>query len=430
MAVRPPLLFISPIMPADGGNGLAMRMGGFLEAYARRFAVSLVVTPVAGQIAADEQQPPFVVRHAERVIVLPLERAMHPLFQLIARHRDPAERRAAMKAYPRPRPFFYDPVLLCEAMTERLGAESRFALVHVGRLYMAPLAGPYFGHARCILDLDDDDARTLRRIGALRAANGDAAGGEDDAADAGKFETLAREYLQRFSLCLVASEPDRASLESRHPGLAIAVVENAVRTGKTAVMHGGIAPIDLLMVGSLGYYPNIDAAKFFCREVLPRLGPARLTILGSKPGPAVAVLGQQKNVTVAADVPDVAPYYAASRVVVVPIRAGGGSRIKILEAFAQGRPVVSTTLGAEGLDVADGRHLLIADRADDFAVAVRRLLNDADLAARLVAAARQLVAERYDLARIATRIESLADGQAAMIECGRSGAQSQRGHNG
>ncbi len=430
MAARPPLLFISPIMPADGGNGLAMRMGGFLEAYARRFAVSLVVAPVAGQIAAGEQQTPFAVRHAERIIVLPLDQALHPLFQLIARHRDPLQRRAAMKAYPRPRSFFYDPVLLRQAMAEKLGAESRFALVHVGRLYMAPLAESYFGQARCILDLDDDDARTLRRIGALRAANGDVAGGEDDAADAGKFEALAGEYLARFSLCLVASEPDKASLESRHPGLAIAVVENAIRPAKPPEGQSGIAPIDLLMVGSLGYYPNVDAAKFFCREVLPGLGPARLTILGSKPGPAVMALGQLKNVTIAADVPDVAPYYAASRVVVVPIRAGGGSRIKILEAFAQGRPVVSTTLGAEGLAVGDGRHLLIADRAEDFAAAIQRLLNDPDLAAHLVAAARQLVAERYDLARIATRIESLADGQGAMIECAGSGVQPQRGHHG
>jgi glycosyltransferase involved in cell wall biosynthesis len=433
MAARPPLLFIAPIMPADGGNGLAMRMGVFLEAYARRFAISLVVAPIAGQLAAGglgaSGPTPFVARHAERVVVLSLERALHPLFQLIARHRDPAERRAAMRAYPRPRSFSYDPVLMREAMADRLGVESRFAMVHVGRLYMAPLAEAYFGHARCILDMDDDDARTLQRIGALRAANGDVAGGEDDTADAGKFEALASEYLPRFSLCLVSSEPDKASLESRRPGGTIGVVENAIRPAKTAAADGAIAPIDLLMVGSLGYYPNVDAAMFFCREVLPRLYPANFTILGSRPGPAITVLGRTKGVSIAADVPDVAPYYAASRVVVAPIRAGGGSRIKILEAFAQGRPVVSTRLGAEGLDVADGRHLLLADQADDFAAAARRLLHDPDLAGRLVAAARQLVAEHYDVARIATRIESLADQPGAMIECAGPEAQSQRGHH-
>ncbi len=422
MAARPRLLFISPIMPADGGNGLAMRMGVFLEAYARRFAVSLVVAPIAGHVAAGEPSP-FVTRHAERVIVLPLERALHPLFQLIARHRDPAERRKAMRAYPRPRSFSYDPVLLREAMAELLGAESRFTVVHVGRLYMAPLAESYFGQARCILDLDDDDARTLRRIGALRAANGDLPGGEDDAADAGKFEVMASEYLPRFSLSLASSEPDKVSLESRHPGERIAVIENAIRPAKTAagaaaaIPPAWVAPIDLLMVGSLGYYPNVDAALYFCRGILPLLKPANLTILGSRPAPAVAALGRQEGVSIAADVPDPAPYYAASRVAVVPIRAGGGSRVKILEAFAQGRPVVSTTLGAEGLAVGDERHLLIADRAEDFAAAVRRLLDDPDLAARLVAAGHQLVAERYDFARIATRIESLADEPRAMIEC-------------
>ena len=403
-----------------------------LEAYARRFTVSLVVAPVAGQLAGVEPTP-FALRHAERVIVLPLDQALHPLFQLIARHRDPAARRVAMKAYPRPRAFFYDPVLLREAMAARLGTAPRVATVHVGRLYMAPLAETYFGSARCILDMDEDDARTLRRIAGLRIANGDVTGAEGDEADAGKFETLANEYLPRFAFSLVASEQDKASLESRYPGARIGVIENAIRPGAAMTLPGGIAPIDLLMVGSLGYYPNIDAAQFFCREILPRLRSATptlsLTILGSRPASSVTALGQEKGVTIAADVPDPAPYYAAARAVVAPIRAGGGSRIKILEAFAQGRPVVATRLAAEGLDVADGHHLLIADQADDFAAAVLRLLSDPDLGAGLVIAARALVAERYDVARVAQRIEGLADGPGAMIECADPDAQSQRGHH-
>lgn len=421
MTGRPPLLFISPLMPAAGGNGLAMRMGTFLEAYARRFSVSLVVAPVSGQQDGGEPAS-FACRHAERVIVLPLDRALHPLIQIIARHRDPVARRAALRAYPRPRPLYYDPILLREVMTEQLGAARDFALVHVGRLYMAPLAEAYLGKTRTILDLDEDDSRTMRRIGALRAANGDA-NGEDEEADAGKYEKLIGEYPPRFELSLVASDAEKANLQSRHPGTRIAVIENAVRP-PAAPTADSAPPSDLLMVGSLSYYPNVDGALFFCREIFPQLAPATLTIVGRRPAAAVTALGRQPGISIAADVADPAPYYRAARLAVVPIRAGGGSRIKILEAFAHGLPVVSTSLGAEGLAVKEGYHLLIADEPLDFAIAVKRLLADRDLAARLVAAGRALVAERYDMARIATRIEALADGTRGMIECADSSTQS------
>jgi glycosyltransferase involved in cell wall biosynthesis len=126
-------------------------------------------------------------------------------------------------------------------------------------------------------------------------------------------------------------------------------------------------------------------------------------------------------VSVLADVTSLAPYYAAARMAIVPIRAGGGSRIKILEAFAHGRPVIATRLGAEGLGLVDGQHLLIADTAEDFAAAARRLLADPDLAVRLVSKAGALVEQRYALDRVASMIEKaiepLADPPEGVIEC-------------
>jgi len=122
-----------------------------------------------------------------------------------------------------------------------------------------------------------------------------------------------------------------------------------------------------------------------------------------------------------ADVASLAPYYAAARMAVVPIRAGGGSRIKILEAFAHGRPVIATRLGAEGLGVVDEQHLLIADTAEDFAASARRLLADTALAERLVYQARALVEQRYALERVVSAIEKtiepLADPPDGVIEC-------------
>ena len=424
MPAKPSLLFVSPTRPARGGNGLAMRMGIFLEAYARRFQVTLVVVPLAGQ-TSNETLTPFVLRHTRRVIELPLDRVMHPLIQLIARHRDPEARRVAMRAYPRPRPLYYDPIATRELLADQLG-EERFALVHAGRIYVAPLVDPYLGKTRCILDLDEDDARSLLRIGRLLAANGDV-GAADYDGDAAKFDALMGEYLPRFDRCLVAAEAEAACLRARYPGAALGVIANAIRPREllndASTGCPPLDPIDLLMVGTLGYYPNADGAAFLCRDIVPLLGRngqwPRIAIVGSKPPESVRALGALPEVSVFADVPDVAPYYAAAKVAVVPLRAGGGSRIKILEAFAHGRPVVSTRIGAEGLAVADGRHLLLADTAEAFAAAVRRLLSDPDLAARLAAEARQLVDERYDFECVAREIEALADPAAGVIECGR-----------
>ena len=409
MAADPALLFISPVMPADRGNGLAMRMGVFLEAYARRFAVTLAVVPVTGNHAGEASA--FVQRHAARVVSLPLNRVMHPLLQLIARHRDPEERRRALQAYPRPRPLFYDPIATCEMLTAELD-EEHFAIVHAGRSYMAPLVEPWFGRARCILDLDEDDARTLRRIGKLRAENRESQADGDEAADATKFESLIGEYLPRFDLALLANELELAGLRQRYPGAALALIPTAIRPPAAAPSPGAVPRIDFLMVGTLGYYPNADGALYFCREVLPLIGPAQVTIVGSRPPAILRSLAGEAGISLAADVPDVAPYYAAARAAIVPIRAGGGSRIKILEAFAYGVPVISTAIGAEGLAVEDGRHLLIADSARDFAAAAQRLLGDRDLARRLAGEARALLRERYEFEQIARRIEGLADGGA------------------
>jgi glycosyltransferase involved in cell wall biosynthesis len=423
MPVRPALLFAAPTIPATAGNGLAMRNGVFLEAYARHFEVTLVVGGPAGQ-ALGCLASPFVRDHARRVIVLPPELALHPLLGLIARLRSPEERRAALRAYPRPRALFYDPIGARDYLAGHLSGQS-FARAHAGRVYMAPLLDDYLGKTRCILDLDEDDSNTLRRIGALCRAKGETAEAEDLEIEADKFETLMREYLPRFDVSLAASGSEAAGLRTRFPGCPIRALENALRPpAPPAVGAADLPAIDFLMVGNLSYYPNADAAAFFCREVLPRLAggqtPPRTTILGSEPPPAVLALGDLPGVTLRAGVPDVAPYYRAASVAVVPIRAGGGSRIKILEAFAHGLPVVSTRIGAEGLRVVEGRHLLIADSAEDFAAAARRLLGDRALGARLAGEARSLFDRYYSVAVAAREILALADPVDGMIECARA----------
>ena len=154
------------------------------------------------------------------------------------------------------------------------------------------------------------------------------------------------------------------------------------------------------MVGLLTYEPNRDGAAFFAAQILPRVrrlsAGARFHVVGRYDSDAaVDPWRDLPGVKVLGEVADVAAELRAADIAVVPIRFGGGTRIKILEAFAHRIPVVSTSVGCEGLDVVDGEHLLVADDPETFASACIRLYEDADLRARLVAAAAQLWESRY-----------------------------------
>lgn len=206
-------------------------------------------------------------------------------------------------------------------------------------------------------------------------------------------------FAARFGLCVTMSEADRQLLLSANGNLRVEVAENGVDTDRYRPLPDDGANPEMLFIGNMGYQPNADGAIYFCSEVLPliraRNAEATLSIVGIDPGEAVKRLAGS-GVTVTGGVPEVVPYYRKSRVCVVPLRAGSGTRLKILEAMALGRPVVSTSLGCEGLKVVDGEHLLIADDSTLFADRVVKLLNDGELRARIAANARDFVVALYD----------------------------------
>jgi polysaccharide biosynthesis protein PslH len=213
-------------------------------------------------------------------------------------------------------------------------------------------------------------------------------------------------YAARFDHSLVVSTLDRDLLHAEDPSLPITVIENGV--------DATLSPLEaeagnvLLFVGVLGYPPNMDAALFCCKAILPlvqrEVPDIRLLLVGHAPPLAVRRLAQRSNVTVPGSVLDVLPYYQQACLSVVPLRAGGGTRLKILESMALGRPVVSTSIGCEGLDVRDGVHLSIADAPDEFARRVVLLLREPTLRKRFAANARRLVEERYHWPCIAEKL--------------------------
>jgi sugar transferase (PEP-CTERM/EpsH1 system associated) len=217
-------------------------------------------------------------------------------------------------------------------------------------------------------------------------------------------------YAQRFDRCIVVSEGDRRLLAEANGTLDIDVVPNGVDTRDYEPLPYPEGSKALLFIGSMDYPPCIDAMLYFCESVLPlvreKIPDIELWIVGSNPVPAIQNL-DGPGIHVTGQVPLIEPYYARSTVAVVPLRGGSGTRLKILEAMALGRPVVSTTLGREGLDVQEGEHLLVADAPRAFADHIIRLLSDRALWQKLVRQAREQVAEYYDWDALADQMRQI-----------------------
>jgi sugar transferase (PEP-CTERM/EpsH1 system associated) len=223
-----------------------------------------------------------------------------------------------------------------------------------------------------------------------------------------RFEDAA---LRRFDLVLAVSDSDRRTFERLYaPPAPIAVVPTGVDTRYfQPPPPASVVEKHLVFTGSMDWLPNEDGMTYFCREILPlvrRLEPqATLSIVGRGPTPTVRKLADIPGVEVTGRVDDVRPHIARGAVYVVPLRVGGGTRLKIFEAMAMARACVSTTVGAEGLPVTAGRHLLVADDPDQFARAIVRLLRDRVHRAEIERAARRLVVERYDWSAAAAGLE-------------------------
>jgi sugar transferase (PEP-CTERM/EpsH1 system associated) len=206
-------------------------------------------------------------------------------------------------------------------------------------------------------------------------------------------------YAARFRYYLTVSETDCRLLLAANPQIQCRVVPNGVDTKQYQCLPPHTGKPSLLFVGSMGYAPNVDAILYFHDEIYPAIQRAvpdvELWIVGTNPALAVKQLASP-SIHVTGQVEDVQPYYTRSSVCVVPLRAGGGTRLKIVEAMAFGRPVVSTTIGCEGLDVTSGENILIADQPAGFAAQVVRLLTDRILRDQLTQQARYLVETVYD----------------------------------
>lgn len=229
---------------------------------------------------------------------------------------------------------------------------------------------------------------------------------------AAKLARYERTISRRFARVLVCSEEDRARLRTGAPDLRVTVVPNGIDPAYFSSEVAWPANGSLVFVGSMDYHANISGALHFVHAILPmiraRHPDVRTYIVGKNPTPEVRALAGD-HVVVTGAVDDVRPYLAGAAVSVVPLLVGGGTRLKILEAMAMGKAIVSTPVGAEGISATDGDTLLLAEGAREFADRVSELLDDEPRARAMGARARELVLRRYDWRAIVQRIADQYD---------------------
>jgi glycosyltransferase involved in cell wall biosynthesis len=222
-----------------------------------------------------------------------------------------------------------------------------------------------------------------------------------------KMQHFEGDACRRFDHVVAVSEHDSALFRTRYGAPSVSVVQTGVDTDYFRPIGAASRdPCTLVFTGSMDWMPNEEGITFFVRDVLPavrrQVPEVRVLIVGRRPGPALHRLATEvAGVEVTGSVPDVRSFLSRATAAVVPLRVGGGTRLKIYEAMAMECPIVSTTIGAEGLPVLDGTHFLRADGATEMAQACVRLLTNQALARQLACCAADHVRLHFAWAAVA-----------------------------
>ena len=222
------------------------------------------------------------------------------------------------------------------------------------------------------------------------------------------FQRYERIISPKFDALTCTSDIDAAVFGQHCPDDVVQVIPNGVDTTHFVPDYESADTAHLIYIGSMDWYPNEDAVSFFVDEVLPiirnSVSDVKLTIVGGNPSEWIQRLADMEGVVVTGRVPEIKPYFSAATVFVVPLRIGSGTRLKILEALAMGKAVVSTTVGAEGLSLQNGEEIMIADEPNHFADAVIHLLTDTELRKKIGENGRKRVEQDYDWQNIGKKL--------------------------
>ncbi|MBW3663711.1 MAG: glycosyltransferase family 4 protein [Actinobacteria bacterium] len=382
---------MTPEPPDLSGGGGQLRQAHLLRAVAERFTTHLIVP----ETFEDQRVREWIDR------ITPVPHDPPPPLERWGRRKLRLLRHQLIERLP------WDEAL-ATAQRRHLGAALASEIepgdvVVLEHLKLAPLLADLPGSVHRVLTVHFDGARQAAQRAAVAPTARNRWFWRSQARRVRRLQLTAREETD---VLIAVSEQDASALGA-------VVVPNGVDVDSFSPTPLPAAPRAVL-TATFDYAPNVDGAVWFVQHVWPRIRAdepdAELHLVGRRPLPAVRALTDLPGVHLHVDVPSVHPHLQQARVAVVPLRLGGGTRVKALEALAAGRVLVGTTVGVEGLDVEAGVHALIGDEPEALATAVVTALRDDALATRLTAAGRDLVERRYGWDTIGARFLEVLEG--------------------
>jgi sugar transferase (PEP-CTERM/EpsH1 system associated) len=396
------ILFLTPQLPYPPQKGTALRNWGLIQGLARRHEVSLLSFCEPGQ---DIDLAPTLASTCERVITVPHpERSLYErVWDMLSTRKPDMALRLASRAYDR-------------QLRDWL-AESTFDVVQIEGIELAPYLGTIRSASRgALVVFDDHNCEYLLQQRTFLTDLYSPTRWPGAAYSFVQWQRLRRyeaEICRSADRVLAVSGADASALTKLAPDISVTVIPNGVdtRAYRPSTVEADVADNTLVFTGTMDFRPNVDAVLWFAREVLPlvqaQVSDVHFVVVGQRPHRRLRPLRRNPAITQTGRNEDVRPYFADATVYVAPLRMGGGTRLKLLEAMAMGRPIVATPLAAEGYPVQDGREVVLADTPAAFAGGVVSLLQAEERRAELARVARNFVEERYDWRAIVPHVEDV-----------------------
>ncbi len=400
------ILFLTPQLPYPPRQGTTLRNHHLIRGLAERHTLSLLSFLEPDQSADPDAWGPLpdLCKSIEVVPVAPRSLFRRAADMVLTRRPDMALRLWSL-------PF-------AERLAQRCSAEA-FDVVHVEGIELcAYLPQLETAPGRPLILFDDHNAEYILQKRAFQTDSRTPTRWVAATYSLIQWLRLRRfeaDVCRRADRVVAVSEADRRALQALVDDIKVEVIPNCIDTaayGASADNSGSLVPsFSVIFTGKMDFRPNVDAALWFGHEIWPLIKAARPDatwgIVGKAPHARLDALRADPTVTIVGEVPDMRPYLHAATVYVIPLRMGGGTRFKLLEAMAAGIPVVSTAVGAEGVPVQSGEELLLADQPVEFADAVVRLMADAVLRHGLSAAAKSLVRDQFDWRTVIPALEDV-----------------------
>ena len=400
---------LTPQMPYPPEQGTSLRNYHILQGLVGRHQIS-VLSFDSADLVTEKTQPEELATIRFYQVPVPLGRSKSKrLISMVSTDRPDLSHRLRSEAYE---------TRLISLLTEGINNDEPFDIVQVEGLELAhflPIVRQWSPKSRIVLD--QHNAETLIQRRSLKADKQEMRGWPKALyswVQAGRLEQYESWACRSADRVTVVSQSDKNHLKELVPDIKASVIPNSidVEEYREKTTLEGI-PFDLLFTGKMDYRPNVDSAIWFAQDIWPLIRKARPTttwaIVGQKPTSRIQRLSEMMGVTVTGYVKEVAPFMAGAKVFVLPFRVGSGTRLKMIEAMAAGKSIVSTNVGAEGYEFQDNEELIIADDPQQFANAVLNLLSRPQERVRLGQAA-TVAARQYDWRVVIPKFDDVYEG--------------------